>query len=280
MIVNNYRAMMAIEEKYKHSELSMDLIFELHTKLTEGTSAASGQGRLRQKNDEIVVEGPIGEQRYITHIPPKHAFLKSEILNLINFSNDTDDENFVHPVIKAIFIHFWVGYLHPFTDGNGRLARALFYWYLLRKGYWMMAYLPISTVIKKAWAQYAMAYIRSEQDNLDLTYFYDFHIRKIIQSLDEFETYIERKSKERNRLDKVLEQDIILNERQSGLLHYLLSDKRASSTASSHSEVNNISRQTAAKDLKELEDQKLLISRREGKNIRYYASEKLKKLII
>lgn len=277
MILNNYRSMLSIDEDYKNQELSLELIFELHKKLTDKTEAAEGQGRLRRDEDEVVVKGLIGQIEYITHVPPKNLFLEKEIQRLIDFANDKDEQEFIHPVIKAIFIHFWIAYLHPFSDGNGRLARALFYWYLLRKDYWNMMYLPISTVIRQSPAQYAMAYIHSEQDNLDLTYFYDFHIRKIIQALNEFKEYLDHKVKENNQLSRMVGEKMILNEREKMLLQYLISDHQAASTVSSYSEINHITRQTAAKDLKYLENNGLLISRREGKYIRYYASDDFRK---
>lgn len=278
MILNNYRAIVMIDEEYKNKDLSLDLIFEIHRVLTELTLDKEEQGRLRTNKDKIVVDGNIGSETYTTHIPPDEKFLQKEIQRLIDFANDKDEETFLHPVIKAIFLHFWIGYLHPFTDGNGRLARSLFYWYLLKKGYWMMMYLPISTIIKKTPAQYAMAYIYTEQDNFDLTYFFDFHIRKIIDAIKDFEEYLEKKIRENKHLDEILETETIINERQKSLLYYLLEDKHASATMSSHAELNNITRQTAAKDLKSLEEAGFVFSRREGKHVRYYAAQKLKEL--
>jgi Fic family protein len=278
MILNNYRAIVTIDEDFKNKELSLDLIFEIHNILTDSTLNKEDQNRLRTNKDEVVIDGEIGTETYTTHIPPDEKFLKSEIYRLIDFANDKEDDTFMHPIIKAIFLHFWIGYLHPFTDGNGRLARSLFYWYLLKKGYWMMMYLPISTVIKRSPSQYAMAYIYTEQDNFDLTYFVDFHIRKISSSIEEFETYLEQKIQENKQLEEIIGTKLIINERQKSLLYYLLEDKHASSTMSSHAELNNIARQTAAKDLKSLKESGFLFSRREGKNIRYYAADKLKKL--
>ena len=61
------------------------------------------------------------------------------------FANEGDDgERFVHPVVRAILLHFWLAYDHPFEDGNGRTARILFFWLMRSRGYWLAEYLPIS----------------------------------------------------------------------------------------------------------------------------------------
>lgn len=275
MIVNNYNTMRMLEQDYKNRELSKDLLFEIHGMLTKDTISVDEQNRFRKDTDEVVVRN----DRYIAHIPPKEAFLNPEIDRLISFANDKENRIFTHPVIKAIFLHFWIGYLHPFTDGNGRIARALFYWYLLKKDYWTFMYLPISSIIKNSPSQYANAYIYAEQDGLDLTYFYDYHIRKIIQSLEEFRKYVDKVNAENKQIDVTLGKEIVLNDRQKQLIHYLLSDTEDGyATVSSHMALNNIARRTAFSDLKQLKQKGLLTSRKEGKFTKYYISAKLKEL--
>lgn len=280
MILNNYKTINAIEKEFKSKPLTKELLFEIHNMLTVGTLKRENQNRFRKDKDNIVVQGQIGTEEYTTHNPPKGTFLNSEVERFISYANDENDEKFTHPIIKAIFLHFWIGYLHPFVDGNGRLARALFYWYLLRKDYWIFMYLPISTVIKEAPVQYAMAYIYVEQDNNDITYFYDFHIRKILQALKEFKEYIEEKIQENKEVTRIISQNLPLNDRQKQLIHYFLSDQDASTSITSHATINSIARQTAARDLKELEASGLITHRREGKFIKFYPDKKLNKLIL
>lgn len=128
MIINNYRVMRKIEEEYQSQPLSMYLLQNLQSQLTEKKTLDEqyNPGELRKDSDEIVVY----YDKKIAHIPPKADFVKSELERLITYAND--DADFVHPVIKAIQLHFWIGYLHPFPDGNGRLARSIFYWYLFK----------------------------------------------------------------------------------------------------------------------------------------------------
>ena len=94
---------------------------------------------------------------------------------LCEFSNSND--KFIHPIIKGIIIHFLIGYIHPFNDGNGRTARSLFYWYLLKNDYWLFEYMAISRVINGSKGQYRDAYLKTESDTFykeekgHLTYF-------------------------------------------------------------------------------------------------------------
>lgn len=278
MILNNYNTMIKLDEIYKNQELSIDLLFELHRMLTQNTIGKQDQGRFRKNSDNIVVQGTIGNREYITHIAPDEKFIETEIKKLIEYANDKNENGFLHPIIKAIFIHFWLGYLHPFVDGNGRLARTLFYWYLLRKNYWSFMYLPISTVIKRAPTQYAMAYIHSEQDQNDLTYFFDFHLRKIMQALNDFNNYVSIKISENKEIDMIVSKDVNLSERQKYLLHHLVSEENAYTTITSHSILNNISRQTSAKDIKKMVEIDLLEGIKDGKYIKYRPTHKLKLL--
>lgn len=275
MILNNYNTIVKIDENYKNQSLSEGLLFEIHRMLTWKTMSEETRGRFRKDSDEIVVQGLIWPQEYITHIPPGEDFVKEQIKKLIDYANDENNEKFLHPIIKAIFLHFWFGYLHPFTDGNGRLARALFYWYLLRKNYWTVMYLPISMIIKRAPIQYAMAYIYCEQDSHDATYFFDFHIRKIMQALNDFNEYIDRKILENKEIDKILSRNAHLIDRQKFLISHLISGSNAYTTVTSHAALNNVSRQTAAKDIRQLEELELVVGAREGKYIKYRAAQKL-----
>lgn len=267
MILNNYRMMSRITEVYKDVPLSRELLLEMHRVVSANTMEEADIGRFRADADNITV----GSLTDTTYIPPKHAFLMQELDTLISFANDEDPEHFLHPIIKAIVLHFWIGYLHPFVDGNGRIARALFYWLLLKKGYWLSTYVPISTVIKRAPIQYSDAYVFSEQDDNDFTYFFDYHMQKIKRALDEFLQYVETQQSENDQIDRLLAMRGRLNERQKQVMHYLLSSTRHRVSITSHSNLNNISLNTARRDLMELQKAGLLFSARSGKFVYFYA---------
>jgi Fic family protein len=270
MIYNNYKTMSLIDEEYKDQPLSVAVLLELHAMLTEKTMESDEEvGQFRKPEDDINV---IYEGKIAYKTPPT-KFVDEQLKELIDYANDS--KTFVHPVLKACILHFWIGYLHPFTDGNGRLARALFYWYLLKRGYWAVAYIPVSMVLKTAKRQYTYAYIYAEQDQNDLTYFLDFHLRKLQTSLLEFGTYVDKQKAENRLIEESLKDTIKINDRQKQLLYYLLSNPDVSSTELSHRTTNGIARNTARSDIKNLVKEGLLESQLDGKVLRYTPSDKL-----
>ena len=275
MILNNFKTLSRIDEEYKDSNLSQELLLDMHTQLTKNTFEDGNDdvGRFRNDADEIVVK----YEGKIAHIPPNEEVLKRELDRLIDYANDTT--RFVHPVIKAIVLHFWIGYLHPFVDGNGRIARAIFYWYMLKNNYWAIVYLPISLIIKRAPARYTYSYIFTEQDNLDFTYFYDYNIKQIIKAIHEFKDYASKVSHENAEVNEKLKNSYKINDRQKQLVHYIIADKENHITITSHQKLNGVSRQTAHRDISGLEKNGLLLPEKNGRNVRYYASNKLIALV-
>ncbi len=277
MIINNYEAMVQIEDQLKSENLSLATLLDMHRTLTKNTIDSNDIGRLRRDSDEVVVWD--SARSVIYHIPPSESFLKKEIIRFLDYSNDVSKTSqFTHPLIKAILLHFWIGYLHPFTDGNGRLARAIFYWYLLRKQYWGFSYLPLSRIIKRSPAQYRDAYVFSEQDDNDLTYFIDYNIRKIDQAKREFESYVKKKQSESRKMAIPARSRYKLNDRQIQLLRYLHNNPEATTTIHTHSNINAISRVTARKDLEDLEQEGFLTSQKVGKERPFGATEKIHEL--
>ncbi len=252
MILNNYLTMKKVEEEMKGKKLTFESLIDMHAMLTKDLVNTGKIERWRTEEDHIVVMDQASGIVYHT-APPMH-FVEQEIKKLIAFANDESDEAFIHPVIKAIMLHFWIGYLHPFTDGNGRLARVLFYWYLLRKDYWAFSYYPISKAIRLSPVQYRNAYVFAEQDELDLTYFIDFHMQKIDVAIKDFESYVKEKAQKNKQMHATAVDKFKLNERQINLLQYLHKNEDGETSIKMHMHINQISRLTAIHDLKILKE--------------------------
>ena len=193
------------------------------------------------------------------------------IEQLCDFANQCSStslkEEFIHPGIRAIIIHFWLAHDHPFVDGNGRTARALFYWSMLRSGYWLAEFMTISSIILKQPRQYYRAFINTEMDDNDMTYFIHYHLDVIERSIQELNQYIERKQAEqRDRLDVHASR---FNPRQRAILTRALRDPLAIFTYTSHANSHGIVLATARMDLLELEQCGLLNSNRKGRQFEF-----------
>jgi Fic family protein len=279
MILNNYETIKAIEQDLNNRKLDLSLLFQTHAMLTKNTIDDDKIGRFRKTEEQISVQDRITGMIY--HVPPSVPFVKQEMERLINYFNDEIQDNFfVHPLIKAIILHFWIGYLHPFYDGNGRMARAIFYWYLLKNGYWAFSYLPISKIIKKSPAQYAMSYLYTEQDDFDLSYFVDYNFRKIKQARQEFEIYLKVEQQKEKEMDQLAKKYFDLNRRQNRLLLFFNKYPEEKITLKIHMNTNQISKQTAVSDLKDLEKKGYIKSRRFGRNVFYSFLSKKKNLSV
>lgn len=212
MIFNNYNTIRFLSEQ-KNTNLTPELLLEIHKKITEKTlDNQQDEGSFRKDNNIFVVNGITGE---VAHEPPSYEKIPEIINQLCDFANK--DDTFIHPIIKAVIIHFLISFLHPFVDGNGRTARSLFYWYMLKKGYWMTEFLSISRIIYKKKNLYEKAFLCTEHDNLDLGYFIQYNMKVLKESFEELKIYLQRKTTETNAL---LEFKNIknINERQAHIL--------------------------------------------------------------
>ena len=204
--------------------------------------------------DVMVMNQITGE---IVHTPPSFEELNELMNSFCEFFNNNPKENFIHPIVKASILHFLIGYIHPFVDGNGRTARALFYWYLLKNGYWLTEYLSISRVILKTKTQYEKAYIYTEIDEMDVTYFIHYQVKVLTQAFEDLKSYIAKKKKEENNLSKYLKLQNI-NDRQAQILYWIEEDSNRFFTVKEIETIFKITNQTARTDIEYLVEKEFL----------------------
>jgi len=262
MILNNYETMQRIGE-IREQPLSRDLVFELHRRVTDETlDDPTAAGRFRGDDEYRVVGDHLGE---VFHNPPPAGQLDARMVAMCDFANAHSHKGFVHPVIRSIILHFWLAYDHPFVDGNGRTARALFYWSMLHHGYWLFEYVSISQVILRGPVRYGEAFLHTETDSNDLTYFIIYNLDVISRSIDALYHYIENRGKELGELEHKLRGIAELNHRQRELIRHALRHPGFSYTVASHCAIHGVVLMTARTDLQDLEKRGLLSKRKLGK---------------
>lgn len=244
MVVNGYETMQMIIKR-QNEKLTPDFLLEIQRMITKETlKDPSDVGKFRDNNEVVVADD---NSDSIFHVPPDYKKITELINNLCDFANN--DDEFIHPIIKGSVLHFLVGYIHPFNDGNGRTARSVFYWYVLSRGYWLFEYMAVSRRILRSKKGYGLAYLYTELDEMDLTYFLKYIINCIDDSLNDLLGYIKRKQEEQKETQKILETLKFLSLRQASILEEMMNAPDKSYTIQEISAVYHIVYQTARTDL-------------------------------
>ncbi|WP_373332701.1 Fic family protein [Thiopseudomonas alkaliphila] len=279
MILNNY-LLLRYAEKVSKESLSIDMILEFHRIATNNTAENNVvPGEFRVSND-IYVEDDRGE---VAHKPPCYKLIPERLQQLCDFANE--DHNgveggvFIAPVIKAIILHFMLGYEHPFRDGNGRTARALFYWFMLKCDYDLFKYISISKLLKDDPKGYGLSYVYTEKDQNDLTYFIDFQLDIILSAFDELQNYLKVKTDEFEQVVRLLDDSKYkyLNFVQKDILKRATKEPGRAFTVKGVANSYVISDNTARTYLNALVTNKLLLGSKDGRTVLYVSPSDLKK---
>jgi Fic family protein len=278
MVLNNYEAMNFILE-HKDNQLTPDLVLELHRIVTQGTIEPSYIGRFRANNDVVVANPATG---VVYHTPPDYHAIGKYITELCTFANrneldaDKGGEDYIHPVIKGIVLHFLIGYIHPFNDGNGRTARSLFYWYVLSRGYWLFEYMPISRIILKSRKRYSLAYLHTEYDDMDVTYFILYNLSCIDEARKDLLKYLEEKQSEQNATKAIIRTIKDINRREGDILRYMMEHSDEYFTIREIMQMYNTVYETARTDLLHLADLGYVTKEKRGREFIFIFSENSK----
>ncbi|OLT31215.1 hypothetical protein BJF84_04385 [Rhodococcus sp. CUA-806] len=281
MILNNYWAMQRVRE-IRHEPFTPERICEIHRIVTDKTlDNPDSAGKIQSNpdpNDRVKI---FGEDENVLHRPPPVEELPTRIQALCDFANgDSKADPYIPPVVRALVVHFMMGYDHYFEDGNGRTARALFYWSMLKQGYWLTEHLAISRILKQAPSKYARSFLYTEQDEGDLTYFLMYHLQVIQRALGELDEYLNRKTLELQRARTLLARGPGgFNHRQAALLQSATRDPSNYYTAESHMNYHSVSKQTARNDLYDLERRGLLHRTKISRQFAWVPEEGLLKIL-
>lgn len=248
MIVNNYATIKQLVEE-KGQVLDLNMLLDIHRSITTNTlDNPEDEGRLRQTDDIYVIDAITGS---VAHTPPSHTEIEELLHDLFAFASDKDKSNFIHPIIKGIILHFMLAWIHPFVDGNGRTARSLVYWYMLKKDYWMTEYLSISRVIYKNKKRYERMFLYTEADHMNMTYFIQHNLQVMKKAYEDLKTYLSVKMEERNSVLQYCDIEGI-NERQMQILKIINDTPSLVLTSLEVSNRFGVSDKTARTDLKVL----------------------------
>jgi len=271
MIRNNFLAMTRLLELVDE-ELTIDHLLEIHAILgRDALDVASAEGRFRTASETVhVVDSVSGE---IWHDPPAAAELGVRMGALLAFANGREaTDAFIHPLLRAMILHFWLAYVHPFVDGNGRMARALFYWQMLRSGYDFARYLSISGPIDRSKRAYYMAFAHSETSGGDLTYFVLNQLQVLNAATNDLTAHLAERGRQMRAISVAITASESLTHRQRAALETLVRDPQEGLVVKGHAHAHGVTYLTARKDLQDLEREGLVRRVRVGRTDRYFAA--------
>ena len=260
MLLNNYGAMLWIK-KNRDKSVSLDLVRELHAIVTRNTlegDDASFSGKFR--NDLVYVRSRTGD---IKHEGVEHKLISPALEEAIELT--TKNVRFFPPILKGIILHYFLAYIHPFFDGNGRTARALFYFKAMKNNLSFVELLSISAYLKVHGPQYERSYEKVVKNELDITYFIDFNLDALLHATSE----VEKKVEILLGINAIKTALPSITNNQIGLIQKLVLNKFRKISIEEYALQIGMSREVARQELKRLGDWGILAECKEGKKFVY-----------
>lgn len=259
MIINNFKALDFILHNLS-SPLDEEMILSIYRILTE--NALDEDCEVEKYRNDLVFVCDVNSTQPIYTAPP-HTQVQSLMDALVEFIRTPDD---LHPVIKSCIIHFYFVYIHPFFDGNGRTARAISYMYLLQKGYDFFKFFSISSVVREQKTKYYKAIKDTEDFESDLSYFINFYIEMILDSILRIMDKFNQEYGYKLVLAYLNQAGIILSPRQRKAINTFMKADKNYTTIDEYSKRLKVTYETARSDLSQLSElglfKKSKISRR------------------
>nr|WP_244151956.1 Fic family protein [Rodentibacter myodis] len=248
--------------------LTLERLFAWHAALFPiGYNGMSKINVATLRNDKEgamqVVSGRIGKQKIHFEAPPAEK-LKAEITQFLDWLNTNEQGD---PFIKAALAHLWFLTLHPFEDGNGRIARAIADYLLAKSENNALRFYSLSAQIQKVRSDYYEILENTQKGINDVTTWIAWFVENIVKAM----------TTAQETLDFVLEKNrywqrwrqFDLNERQRKVLNLLLGDFEGNLTNKKYAALTKVSRDTALRDLTDLVEKNILQAKGGGRSVSY-----------
>ncbi len=255
--------MLDATQNYKN-ELTDERLFGWHAALfPTGRSGMNkivvGGWRANTKDDPMqVVSGPMGRE-IIHYEAPDSEILDKEMKRFCDWFNK---ENSIDPVMKAALAHLWFVTIHPFDDGNGRIARAIADMQLSRADGTPQRFYSMSAQIRKERADYYNILEETQNETLDITQWMEWFLTcldRAFTSTDETLVVVLKKARFWEK-----HAESTFNDRQVLLLNKLLNGLDGKMTSSKWGKIAKCSQDTALRDIQNLMDRQILVKEPSG----------------
>jgi len=217
------------------------------SKITVGGWRNDSSGPMR------VVSDPIGRQR-VHYEAPAASLLHGEMHAFLRWFNGRDN---MDPVLKAAIAHLWFVTIHPFDDGNGRIARAITDLVLARSEHSAQRFYSMSAQIRQERNDYYAILEATQKADLDITRWLDWFLGCLGRAIDGAETILASVLDKAGFWEK--QAGASFNERQRTMLNRLLDGFDGKLTSSKWAKIAKCSQDTALRDIDDLVDRHILV---------------------
>ena len=219
------------------------------TGFSEGSQIEVGQYRT---NEEHIVSGMFGREK-IHYVAPSPGRVDEEMAHFLDWFNNHDD---INSVIRSAIAHFWFVSIHPFEDGNGRLARILSDMLLARADKSEFRFYNISSQINKDKKRYYDILEKAQHGDGDITEWICWYANTLSLALDEAENTVSTILNKSFFWQKA--SSIPLSQRQTDMLNLFLDGYEAKITSKTWASLAKCSKDTAIRDIQDLVDKEIL----------------------
>lgn len=217
---------------------------------SEGSQIEVGQYRT---NEEHIISGMFGREK-IHYIAPSPDRVEGEMQKFLTWF---DTEEPVSSIIRSAVAHFWFVSIHPFEDGNGRLARILSDMILARGEKSEFRFYNVSSQINKDKNRYYDILERMQHGEGDITEWLVWYMQKLVEALDEAETIVTTILNKSFFWQKA--SSVPMTERQTQMLNLFLDGYEAKITSKTWATLAKCSKDTAIRDIQDLLDKSVLV---------------------
>lgn len=193
-----------------------------------------------------VVSGPMGKEKVHYQAPPPNQVKNEMDVFLHWFNNETK----IDPVLKAAIAHFWFIIIHPFDDGNGRIARAISDLLLARSDDSSQRFYSLSSQILVERKVYYEVLQKVQHSNGDITEWLDWFLNCLFKAITNTQETIQNVLQKADFWDK--HKETILNSRQRLILNKLFDGFDGKLNSSKWAKIAKCSSDTALRDIQDL----------------------------
>ncbi|HZJ18122.1 MAG TPA: Fic family protein [Patescibacteria group bacterium] len=218
--VINYREVMEYVEKTQVLDTKTgtveDVIKQIHKLTVDKILAPEKCGEYRKT--QVVVKNSISGE--VSFRPPMAVAVQFQIKDLIAFINSLTGED-IHPILKSGVVHYELVRIHPFIDGNGRVARALSTLILFKEGYDIRKFFSLEEYFDSNALSYYEALQSVEKSKGDLTHWLEYFSLGLAIELSKIKDRVEKISVDAKLKEKLGGRPLMLSERQLKIIEYI-----------------------------------------------------------